>query len=159
MVFVIRIRGQSNLSYQQNSLLFSLGLKKVHQGHFFRLDPAMKKTLLMLENHIVYGFVDKKMVEQLVRKRGFFRINGKFEPIESNRVVEENLAEKDLICVQDLVKVLSYPSDKLEAVKKYLKMFQLGKPSFGYGKKWKRRREGGAWGHCENFDELLQKMI
>jgi len=43
----------------------------------------------MVEDHVTYGYPTKKIVTELVRKRGFLRRNEKKEPITNNVLIEE----------------------------------------------------------------------
>ena len=43
------------------------------------------------------------MISELIYKKGFGRIGTKREALNSNEKIEENLGEKDIICLEDLV--------------------------------------------------------
>ena len=44
---------------------------------------------MLVNDYITYGYPSKKMVNELVRKRGFLRKDNKKEPITDNVLIEE----------------------------------------------------------------------
>ena len=58
-------------------------------------------------NYVAYGTPTKKIVEELLRKRGFLRKDNKRVPISDNVLVEELLGESTgCICVEDVIDAL-----------------------------------------------------
>jgi len=81
-------------------------------------------------NYVAYGTPTKKMVEDLIRKRGFLRsAENKRVPISDNVLVEELLGESTgCICVEDVIEALwrcKKEEETYEAVKKHLWPIQL----------------------------------
>ena len=66
------------------------------------------KQILIVNDYISYGYPTKKMVNELVRKRGFLKKDGKKEPITNNVLIEELLGTIDggdngCICIEDII--------------------------------------------------------
>ena len=103
-----------------------------------RADENTIKKLMLVNDYITYGYPTKKMVNELVRKRGFLRKDNKKEPITDNVLIEElfkeyNEATKGLgcICIEDIIDNINncYKSDNVETFEEIQKMFwpmQLG---------------------------------
>lgn len=48
LIFVIRLKGQKNLSDNQKKLFHFLKLKKIHEGRLFKINSHIKKALISL---------------------------------------------------------------------------------------------------------------
>jgi len=61
-------------------------------------------ALLTIKNYVAYGNPTKKLVEDLIRKRGYLKTKeNKRQPISDNVIIEELLGEQGLICIEDLI--------------------------------------------------------
>jgi len=94
------------------------------------------KQILIVNDYISYGYPTKKMVNELVRKRGFLKKDGKKEPITNNVLIEELLGTIDggdngCICIEDIIDNI-YTCHKPDAdevfqeIRKVLWPMQLG---------------------------------
>lgn len=100
-----------------------LGLKEVNNAVFLKSDTETIKKLLLLQHYIAFGYPTKKIVNDLVRKRGFLKKENKREPLQNNALIEELLGEHGVICVEDIIECLIKCSDEempFEQVKKTL---------------------------------------
>ena len=70
------------------------------------------EQVLLINDHITYGYPTKVMVNELVRKRGFLRKDLKKEPISNNVLIEELFKEFNegcedpdttCICIEDII--------------------------------------------------------
>jgi large subunit ribosomal protein L7e len=160
LIFIIRIRGDKNLSDNQKKLFKILNLKKQHEGSIFVVDKNLKKSISCLENYIIYGFINKKNFKDLITKRGYLKYNNGLHPIKSNKLVEDVLGEKNIICVEDIVSEIFSKGENFNFIKKVLRTFKLNKPTEGYGNKASRFVNDGAWGfHGDKLNLLIEKMI
>mmetsp|Transcript_11558 Transcript_11558/g.24974 ORF Transcript_11558/g.24974 Transcript_11558/m.24974 type:complete len:373 (+) Transcript_11558:90-1208(+) len=87
--------------------LSSLRLRRVREGVFLPYTEAVRKMLHLVEPYVLYGVPSLETISDLVRRRGFCRIEGKRVPLADNNVIEKELGDLGLICVEDLVQVLS----------------------------------------------------
>ena len=160
VVFVVRVQGSKNLTNQQKSILNKLGLRKIHEGHFFLNTEELKTKLKCVENQIVFGALTFASAKELVNKRAFFIKGDEVAPLTSNKPVEDHLGSHGLVCIEDLVAELVKGGKKFEQVKKFLCSFKLNKPSGGYGDKKRSVRQGGVWGfYPDGLNDLLAQMI
>ncbi|KAL7524498.1 hypothetical protein ACHAXR_000600, partial [Thalassiosira sp. AJA248-18] len=93
--------------------LSSLRLRRLHEGVFLPYTSVTRKMLHLVEPYVLYGIPSNETISDLVRRRGFCRVDGKRVPLADNNVIERELGELGLICVEDLVQVLSSGSDDM----------------------------------------------
>ena len=60
--------------------------------------------MLLIQNYVGWGAPTKKILEDIIRKRGYLKSKEQTRvPISDNVVVEEILGEKGIICVEDII--------------------------------------------------------
>ena len=64
----------------------------------------MVKKLLLVADYIAYGQPDKKLVEEVLRTRGYLKTaQHKRVPMQDNILIEELLGSQGIICLEDMV--------------------------------------------------------
>ncbi|KAL7544293.1 hypothetical protein ACHAWF_007677 [Thalassiosira exigua] len=107
-VFAILVRPTiHNTPKPVRRTLSSLRLRRINEGVFLPYTSDTRKMLHLVEPYVIYGVLSAETVSDLVRRRGFCRVEGKRVPLADNNVIERELGEAGLICVEDLVQVLS----------------------------------------------------
>jgi len=87
--------------------LSSLRLRRLQEGVFLPYDAATRKMLHLVEPYVLYGVPSPETVADLLRRRGFGRDgDGKRVPLADNNVIERELGNAGLICVEDLVQTI-----------------------------------------------------
>jgi large subunit ribosomal protein L7e len=134
-VFAVLIRATMHTTPKPvKKTLSSLRLRRVHEGVFLPYTAATRKMLHLVEPYVLYGMASAETISDLVRRRGFCRVDGKRVPLADNNVIERELGDVGLICVEDLVQVLSSASldgvdgekdGTFSAVTKFLWPFRL----------------------------------
>lgn len=66
------------------------------------------KQIVLVKEYITFGYPTKKMVNELIRKRGMLKKDGKKEAITNNVLIEELLGTLDdiadgCICIEDVI--------------------------------------------------------
>ena len=62
------------------------------------------KHLLLISDYIAYGRPDKKLIDEVLRKRGYLKTaDHKRVPISDNTLIEELLGSQGVICLEDIV--------------------------------------------------------
>eukprot|EP00804_Cyclotella_cryptica_P008012 CCRYP_004539-RA/>CCRYP_004539-RA protein AED:0.21 eAED:0.21 QI:0/0.85/0.75/1/0.57/0.37/8/1655/526 len=110
--------------------LSTLRLRRVQEGVFLRYTPSMRKMLHLVEPYVLYGIPSVETISDLVHRRGYCRVEGKRVQISDNNVIEQQLGNVGLICVEDLIQVLSsgeggQEENLFQAVSKFLWPFRL----------------------------------
>lgn len=75
---------------------------------FARADDDTMKKILIVNEYVAYGYPSKKIVNELIRKRGFLRKDNKKEAITNNVLIEELLGNIEgvpngCICIEDII--------------------------------------------------------
>lgn len=66
--------------------------------------PETIKALKVIVDYIAYGYPTKKVLNDIIRKRGFLKKGDKKVAITDNIVIEELLGESTgCICLEDLI--------------------------------------------------------
>lgn len=110
-VFAILIRPTIHTTPKPvKKTLSSLRLRRMQEGVFLPYNSVTRKMLHLVEPYVLYGAPSTETISDLVRRRGFCRVDGQRVPLADNNVIERELGELGLICVEDLVQVLSSAS-------------------------------------------------
>lgn len=76
----------------------------------------------------MYRLPSRKLISELIYKRCFGRVDGKRAAIKTNKIVEDNLGNDGIICLEDLVNELCGEGDNFDTVIKFLWPFKLNAP-------------------------------
>lgn len=65
------------------------------------------KKLLTISDYVCYGQPTKKVLDDIIRKRGYLKTASHTRtPISNNVVIEELLGSQGIICIEDLIDAL-----------------------------------------------------
>ena len=103
LAFVIRIRGINKVDPKTRKILQLLRLRQIFNGVFVRLNKASMAMLRMAEKYIAFGYPNLKSVRELIYKRGYGKINKARIPLTDNLLISENLGEKGIVCIEDII--------------------------------------------------------
>ena len=160
IVLAVRLRGNKNQTEKQKVCHKLLKLKKVHDAVIFKASNNLIKSLKICEPFLTYGFPTREIISQMVHKRAYCKIANEYQPLKSNAIVEEHLAQFGLICIEDIVIELFKGGKNIEDVREFLGAFKMTKPHNGYGDKTKPYKNGGAWGfRGAKINDLVKTMI
>jgi len=93
---------------QAQKILSEMGLRAINNCVFVRADADNLKKILTCHEYISYGYPTKKMVNDLIRKRGFLKKDEKKLAITDNVLIEELLGQENhgpqgCICIEDII--------------------------------------------------------
>jgi large subunit ribosomal protein L7e len=163
MVFVIRIRDPNGMPQKVKKILNGMKLKSINEGVFLRYDATTRKQLHLIEPWVTYGMPSKAIVEDLLRRRGYGKIDGKRIPLSDNVIVEKALGEVtdgSVICVDDMVHELCAVGDLFKIVNSFLWAFHLAAPRSKFQKQKLNFKDGGDYGdRGEEIDDLIRQML
>lgn len=168
-VFVILLRSPSRTAPRPvRKALSSLRLRRVDEGVFLPYTPYVRKMLHLVEPYVLYGSVSAETVSDLVRRRGFCKDSeGKRAPLADNNVIERELGAMGLICVEDLVQVLSSSDTGLEGeeemfgkVVKFLWPFRLTSRKSKFQRRTLDVKDGKLYGdQGEAMNGYVREML
>ena len=155
-VFAVLIRPTVNTTPRTvKTTLTRLRLRRMQEGVFLPYNSMTRKMLHLVEPYVLYGIPSTETIADLVRRRGFCRVEGKRTPLADNNVIELELGDVGLICVEDLVQVLSNvgsdggeddQSEIFGKVTKFLWPFQLTARKSKFQRRMLDMKDGKLYG-------------
>ena len=160
-VFVIRIRGEAAVARDIKKALSSLRLRSENEGVLIRYTEGNRKLLDMVAPYVSYGQPSKKMVMELINRRGFGKVDGERVPLTGNSVIEDALGESTgVICVEDMVAEICEVGENFSEVVSFLWPFRLIAPKSGFQKRTLDYKDGGDYGDRGGLiDDLINQML
>ncbi len=78
------------------------------------------KFFLLKKKKNIYSFPTRKSISELIYKKCYAKIKGKREHIDNNKKVEDNLGDKGIICLEDLVNEIVSMGPNFKEVMKFI---------------------------------------
>lgn len=164
VAILIRIKGINAVAPKVRKTLQLFRLLQINNAVFVKLNKATINMIRIIEPYIAWGYPSLKTIRELVYKRGYGKVGAEGKgkqriPLSDNAVIEENLGDKGIICVEDLVHEIVTVGDNFKAATNFLWPFKLNNPTGGWKKKTNHFTEGGDAGNREEFiNALVQSM-
>ena len=144
---------------QTKKILQLLRLRQINNGVFLQINKATLGMLKRVEPYVAWGYPNLKSVRELLLKRGHAKVNGNRLPLTDNKLIEQQLGKKDLLCLEDLVHEVYTVGPAFKDVTNFLWPFKLNSPRGGLSKKRVHYVEGGQAGNREdNINALIRRM-
>merc|ERR1712217_162522 len=160
LALAIRIKGINGNDPKFRKNLRILRLGQINNSTFIKLNKASINLLRRVEHCISYGYPNIKTVRKLIYKRGYAKINGKRIALTDNSIIEKELGNLGILCLEDLVHEIVTLGPHFKEVNNFLWPFHLSSPLGGYVNKRRHFIEGGdAGNHEEKINKLAHKMI
>ena len=156
VLLVVRVRGIMNVAPKTKKILQLLRLRQLNNATFLKMNFATLTMLQYIEPYVTYGKPSLKTISELVYKRGFGKINKQRVPLMENRVISENLGDKDILCIEDVIHEIHTCGPAFKQVNNFLWPFKLSNPLGGWRNKGNHFAEGGDAG---NREELINKLV
>ena len=106
VILAVRIKGDRTIPEQPKRILKSMRLHKIHSADVYQVTAKVQRALKVLAPYIIFGTVSKSVLSQILRKRGFAIVDKKHEPISNEQIIEDHLGHLDIVCIEDLGKIL-----------------------------------------------------
>ena len=148
VILALRVKGSKAVSKQEDHFLIQMGMTKKHNAVFVQNSIANLKTLKKCENHIVYGYPSKALIDELLRYRGFAKVDDKKVALADNNMVEEALGDIDIICIEDIAACL-HKDENIDRINEFLYTFLMShnkEMDQKYAKRSKTRMTKGRLG-------------
>ncbi|EYU21709.1 hypothetical protein ABFS82_09G086800 [Erythranthe guttata] len=159
LLFVIRIRGKNDMHPKSRKLLYSLRLRKIFSGVFVKASKGMMEILQKVEPYVTYGYPSMKSVKDLIYKKGIVKIGKERVPLTDNNIVEQELGQHNIICIEDIVNEIASVGPQFKTVTRFLSPFKLNNPDKALRGKKKRFEDGGDSGNrLDRINDLIGKM-
>ena len=161
MVFVIRVRDHHGASSMVKRVLRRLRLRNLNEGVFVKYDESHRKMLQLVEPFVMYGPPLKSVVEDLIERRGFGKIDGKRVALSDNTIIEEVLGkDQGVICQEDLIHEICEVGDAFAAVTKFLWPFRLSHKTTHFERDTLKFTMGKDYGdRGEEINDIIRQML
>lgn len=160
LVFVIRIRDHLGEPPIVQRTLSSLRLRHIHEGVFVNYNDSMRKMLHLVEPWVVYGKPSKAVVNDLITRRGFGKVDGKRVPLSDNVTIEKELGDKNIICVEDLVHEIYNVGDSFKAATSFLWPFRLTDSKTEFERRVLKLKDGKDYGDKgDAINEYIKQVL
>jgi large subunit ribosomal protein L7e len=161
LVFVIRVRDHHGACPMVKRALSRLRLRKVNEGVFVKYDASTRKLLHLVEPFVVYGPPLKSVVEDLIDRRGFGKIDGKRVALSDNTIIEQALGDEcGVICAEDLVHEICEVGDAFSKVTKFLWPFRLSHKTTHFERETLKFTQGKDYGDKgEDINDFIRQML
>ncbi|CDS08516.1 hypothetical protein LRAMOSA09877 [Lichtheimia ramosa] len=136
VLLVIRTKNTHNVHPKIKKALRHLRLSQMNEGVFVRLDENTRRQLKTVLAYITYGEPNLNTVRDLLLKRGFTTLDNKRTAISDNMMVEEQLGQYGIICVEDMIHEIFKCGEHFDAVAKFILPFHLHEPV----RRWREKR-------------------
>ncbi|EDW80242.1 uncharacterized protein Dwil_GK21063 [Drosophila willistoni] len=161
LLLVMRHSGKKIFDKTTTDILKTLRLGLRHNAVFVENTKENQLLLRVIEPFVVYGFPSLSTIRELLFKKGFARIDGKKTAIQSNTMVEQQLGEQGVICLEDIIHEIYTVGPNFAAVNNFLCAFTMSSPRDGWKKKvsvsFKRGGEYGDRG--QGINELIARCL
>merc|ERR1712166_519396 len=160
VAFVIRTRGINKLAPKPKKIMQLLRLRQLHNGVFVKLHRATINMIRMVEPFITYGYPSRSMVQKIIYKRGYGKLNHSRYPLTDNSIVEAGLGKFGIHCVEDLIHEIWTVGPHFKEANNFLWPAKLTSPHKGFEKKRHPFANGGVFGNREGLiNELINRML
>ena len=111
-------------------------------------------------SHVLFSEPNLKSVRELIYKRGYGKVNKQRLPLSDNQIIEENLGQYGIVCIEDLIHEIYTVGPNFKQASNFLWPFKLSNPNGGFRpRKFKHFIEGGDLGNREeNINALIRQM-
>ena len=157
---VVRIKGIRKVAPKERKMLQLFRLRQIGNAVFLKHNKATMNMLRRIEPWVTYGRPTRRVVKNLVYKRGYAKINKQRIPITSNQIVETGLGKLGIRCCEDLINEIHNFGENFKAAANFLWPFKLNAPKGGLKIKRQPYLNGGSHGPRENYiNELMDRML
>ena len=160
-IIIIRICGQwERIPKEIQSILSKFHLNELNNAIILFYNKENFKMVKLIESYVTWGYINKYLIEDLLRKRGSVTL-GNNEPNELDNVEIENaLGRLGIVCIEDIIFELTKETKNAKDVLNYLGYFKLEKNDDGFDKANIAFEKGGNQGfRGDSINALLKKMI
>lgn len=138
LLFVVRVRGPAaaGIPHKAHRVLSLLRLGATNTGVFVRLTERVFTLLKLVAPYVVVGRPSLSAVRSLVQKRSRVVVGGdeaREIALNDNSVVEEQLGDLGVICLEDIVHEIFTLGDAFQKCAFFLQPFELSREVSGFG--------------------------
>ncbi|CAM6120376.1 unnamed protein product [Calypogeia fissa] len=134
LLFVIRIRGTTDMHPKTRKILQVLKLRQIFFGVFMKANKNTMTMLRKVDPYVTYGYPNLQTVSDLIYKRGHARVKKERISLTDNNIIENALGKHDIICIPDLINEIYNIGPHFKEAIEFLWPFKLSPPANGGSK-------------------------
>ncbi|KAK1294302.1 60S ribosomal protein L7-2 [Acorus calamus] len=159
LLFVIRIRGKTDMHATTRKFLHKMRLGQIFHGVFLKENEGTLSLLQRVQPYVTYGYPNLKNVRELVFKKGHGKIDKQRVPLTDNNVIEQALGKYNILCLEDIVHEIATAGPHFKEVSSFLWPFKLSRPEGSLTRKKTLYEDGGDTGNRgDHINELINTM-
>ena len=160
VALVIRTKGIMKMKPTSKKILQLIRLRQINNAVFLRINKATLNMIKRCSPLVTLGYPTRKTISDLVYKRGFGKVNGQRIPLSDNDIIEKQLGEFGIICVEDIIHEIATCGPHFKEVNRFLWPFKLSSRRGGFEQKNKPYAQGGCWGNREDkINSFVKNML
>ena len=82
-------------------------MRKIYSALILKYDKQTYKLINLIEPYITWGYINKSMITDLIYKRANYYGNDNLIVPLDNNVVEANLGNLNMVCIEDVIHELA----------------------------------------------------
>eukprot|EP00389_Voromonas_pontica_P002384 GDKH01003537.1.p1 GENE.GDKH01003537.1~~GDKH01003537.1.p1 ORF type:complete len:257 (-),score=49.43 GDKH01003537.1:104-874(-) len=125
---LLAVRNQrlpSTASKESKQELQALGLTALHTAVILPNTEQMRQKLVVVSPFVYYGYPSLQTVKNMFSKCANLRVKGQRTPLMDNAVIEDNMGELGMFCVEDVVDAVWRGGESAQSVLSHFWPFQL----------------------------------
>ena len=160
VALVVRTKGIMKMKPTSKKILQLIRLRQINNAVFLKINKATLNMLKRCSPLVTLGYPSRKTISDLVYKRGFGKVNGQRIPLTDNEIIEKELGQFGIICIEDIIHEIATCGPHFKEVNRFLWPFKLSSRRGGTEKKSKPYQQGGCWGNREDkINEFVKNML
>jgi len=162
LLFVVRIVGIMKVSPKPRKVMQLLRLRQLHNAVFLKVNKPILNMLKIINPYVTYGYPTRKMVKELIYKRGYAKLHKQRIPLVDNEIISTALGEKGFHGMEDLIHEIYTVGPHFKEAANFLWPFKLNPPRGGFRCKRHGFGEirGGDWGNrMDLINKLVERML
>ncbi|WCJ21761.1 60S ribosomal protein L7 [Euphorbia peplus] len=117
------------------------------------------EMLQKVEPYVTFGYPNPKNVDELIRKKGYGKLNNETVPLVDNNIIEQALGKYGILCLEDIIHQISTVGPHFKEITSFLGPFALSRAKGAFQGKKALFKDGGDTGNREDkINDLVDKM-
>ncbi|WCJ30941.1 60S ribosomal protein L7 [Euphorbia peplus] len=159
LLFIVRIQGKNDMHPRTRKVLYNLKLRRNFHGVFMKATAGVLEMLQKVEPYVTFGYPNLKNVDQLIRKKGYGKLNNETVPLVDNNIIEQALGKYGILCLEDIIHQISTVGPHFKEITSFLGPFALSRAKGAFQGKKALFKDGGDTGNREDkINDLIDRM-
>lgn len=156
---VVRLaQKKENLCSETRKILSDFQLNEQFDGRFIFLNDENRKKLKGVSHLITYGTPSAELTRQLIHTRTYTLIDGKEQPVTSNKIISDRLKDYKIICLDDISNAITKNLDSTEQICDFLAPFHFNQTDLTMPKRPVHAGGSSGW-RGDEITSFIEEII